>query len=311
EPIHLRNVFVSIGEGTLAEDLNELLTDFPLLLLGSYPEFSNPEYKVKVTLESRDPGYLDKGLAELLRRLPPVAVVKVTCPRRAGSQTGARRPLRRCRRRGRPVLRGPRRGAVRRPARRRARGGRASDDGARRLDHAPGRRRALPGPTAAPLLAPVGLVRRRRDDAGGGAALVGARGGRCRRGDGAPGRDARRRARGPPRRPHGGREPRHVPLRSRRQARPRVRPLAHAGVGGLRDRLPRRRPPRPGALLRRARPRGDHEGPPGRAGAAGRRPHVRLADGRATPHAVGSVVERPPPGRDRPAVVRARRGGAP
>src|SRR5213594_2832417 len=78
EPIHLRNVFVSIGEGTLAEHLNELLTDFPLLLLGSYPEFSNPEYKVKVTLESRDPGYLDKGLAELLRRLPPVAVVKVT-----------------------------------------------------------------------------------------------------------------------------------------------------------------------------------------------------------------------------------------
>ena len=50
----------------------------PLLLLGSYPEFSNPEYKVKVTLESRDPGYLDKALAELLRRLPPVAVVKVT-----------------------------------------------------------------------------------------------------------------------------------------------------------------------------------------------------------------------------------------
>ena len=78
EPIHLRNVFVSIGEGTLAEHLNELLTDFPLLLLGSYPEFSNPEYKVKVTLESRDPGYLDKALAELLRRLPPVAVVKVT-----------------------------------------------------------------------------------------------------------------------------------------------------------------------------------------------------------------------------------------
>ena len=78
EPIHLRNVFVSIGEGMLAEHLNELLTDFPLLLLGSYPEFSNPEYKVKVTLESRDPGYLDKGLAELLRRLPPVAVVKVT-----------------------------------------------------------------------------------------------------------------------------------------------------------------------------------------------------------------------------------------
>ena len=53
QPIHLRNVFVSIGEGTLADYLNRLLGDFPLLQLGSYPEFSNPEYKVKVTLESQ------------------------------------------------------------------------------------------------------------------------------------------------------------------------------------------------------------------------------------------------------------------
>jgi len=77
-PIHLKNVFVSIGEGTLADYLNGLLADFPLLLLGSYPEFSNPEYRVKVTLESRDPGYLEKALAELLRRLPVRAVVQVT-----------------------------------------------------------------------------------------------------------------------------------------------------------------------------------------------------------------------------------------
>ncbi len=76
-PIHLRNVFVRIGEGTLADYLNGLLADFPALLLGSYPEFSNPEYKVKVTLESRDQGYLEQALAELLRRLPAGALVKV------------------------------------------------------------------------------------------------------------------------------------------------------------------------------------------------------------------------------------------
>jgi molybdenum cofactor synthesis domain-containing protein len=77
-PIHLKNVFVSIGEGTLADYLNRLLVDFPLLQLGSYPEFSNPEYKVKVTLESRDRGYLEQALTELLTRLPDGAVVKVT-----------------------------------------------------------------------------------------------------------------------------------------------------------------------------------------------------------------------------------------
>jgi FAD synthetase len=78
QPIHLRNVFVQIGEGTLADYLNGLLVEFPLLLLGSYPEFSNPEYKVKVTLESRDSGYLEQALAGLLARLPEGAVVKVT-----------------------------------------------------------------------------------------------------------------------------------------------------------------------------------------------------------------------------------------
>ena len=78
EPIHLRNVFVRMGEGVLAGYLNALLADFPLLLLGSYPEFSNPEYQVKVTLESRDLTYVERALAELLARLPGDAIVKVT-----------------------------------------------------------------------------------------------------------------------------------------------------------------------------------------------------------------------------------------
>jgi molybdenum cofactor synthesis domain-containing protein len=78
QPIHLKNVFVRIGEGMLAEYLNRLLESFPLLQLGSYPEFSNPEYQVKVTLESRDRGYLEQALGDFLARLPADAVVKVT-----------------------------------------------------------------------------------------------------------------------------------------------------------------------------------------------------------------------------------------
>jgi len=77
-PFHLRNVFVRVGEGTLAEYLNGLLREFPALLLGSYPELANPEYRVKVTLESRDGTYLEDALARFLERLPPDAVVKVT-----------------------------------------------------------------------------------------------------------------------------------------------------------------------------------------------------------------------------------------
>jgi molybdenum cofactor synthesis domain-containing protein len=77
DPIFLRNVFVSIGEGVLADHLNGLLRDFPELLLGSYPEFSNPEYKVKVTLESRDRGFLERALEVFLTRLPAESVVRV------------------------------------------------------------------------------------------------------------------------------------------------------------------------------------------------------------------------------------------
>ncbi len=77
-PIHLRNVFVRIGEGSLARHLNALLADYPALLVGSYPELSNPGYRVKVTLESRDAAYLEEALEALLKRLPVDAVVKVT-----------------------------------------------------------------------------------------------------------------------------------------------------------------------------------------------------------------------------------------
>jgi molybdenum cofactor synthesis domain-containing protein len=77
QPFHLRQVFVRVGEGTLAPYLNDLLVAFPSLLLGSYPEFSNPEYRVKVTLESRDPTYLEGALAVLLERLPENAIVRV------------------------------------------------------------------------------------------------------------------------------------------------------------------------------------------------------------------------------------------
>ena len=77
-PFYLRCVFVSIGEGTLAAHRNRLLAEFETLLLGSYPEIANPEYRVKVTLESQDDAYLERALARLLALLPGDAVVKVT-----------------------------------------------------------------------------------------------------------------------------------------------------------------------------------------------------------------------------------------
>jgi len=76
-PFFLCSVFVSLGEGVLAAHLNAVLEKSPDLMLGSYPEFANPEYKVKVTLESKDRAYLHQAVEDLLARLPDGAVVRV------------------------------------------------------------------------------------------------------------------------------------------------------------------------------------------------------------------------------------------
>jgi molybdenum cofactor synthesis domain-containing protein len=76
-PFLLRSVYVRIGEGSLAEHLNAMLRAFPDLLCGSYPEFSNPDYRVRVTLESKEPDYLERALRHLLDQLPLDAVVRI------------------------------------------------------------------------------------------------------------------------------------------------------------------------------------------------------------------------------------------
>ena len=75
-PYTLRVVYTREGEGSIAEHLNATLAAFPDLLLGSYPKLSHPEYTVKLTLESKDPEYVDRALAHLLRLLPVDAVVR-------------------------------------------------------------------------------------------------------------------------------------------------------------------------------------------------------------------------------------------
>ena len=76
-PYYLKNVYVRYGEGVIAEMLNELLVKFPKLMLGSYPVLDVPEYKVKVTLESKDQSYLDQALQAFVASLPNDAVHRI------------------------------------------------------------------------------------------------------------------------------------------------------------------------------------------------------------------------------------------
>ena len=76
-PYYLKNVYVRYGEGVIASILNELLLNFPNLMLGSYPVLDLPDYKVKVTLESKDSNYLDQALRAFIASLPADAVHRV------------------------------------------------------------------------------------------------------------------------------------------------------------------------------------------------------------------------------------------
>ena len=69
-------MYTSVGEGTIAEHLNDTLRSFPDLLLGSYPKINHPEYMVKVTLESKDAAYVGRAFAHLLTVLPQGSVVR-------------------------------------------------------------------------------------------------------------------------------------------------------------------------------------------------------------------------------------------
>ncbi|HEX5605719.1 MAG TPA: competence/damage-inducible protein A [Candidatus Binatia bacterium] len=76
-PYYLKNVYVRYGEGVIASILNDLLVKFPNLMLGSYPVLDVPDYKVKVTLESKDANYLEQALRAFIATLPADAVHRV------------------------------------------------------------------------------------------------------------------------------------------------------------------------------------------------------------------------------------------
>ena len=76
-PYHLRQAFVSASETRIAEFLHATLAEFPQLMLGSYPKYASTEYSVRLTLESKDEGYLEAALEDLVARMPGDYIVKV------------------------------------------------------------------------------------------------------------------------------------------------------------------------------------------------------------------------------------------
>jgi molybdenum cofactor synthesis domain-containing protein len=76
-PFVLKKVYVKAHESDIASDLNELLKEFPDLMLGSYPRIREQTFSVLLTLESRDAGLVQRALDSLLSCLPAGAIHKV------------------------------------------------------------------------------------------------------------------------------------------------------------------------------------------------------------------------------------------
>jgi molybdenum cofactor synthesis domain-containing protein len=76
-PFVLKKVFVKARESDIAPMLNELLQEYPALMLGSYPRIGQESFQVLLTLESRDAGYVQKALDTLLEKLPDASIHRV------------------------------------------------------------------------------------------------------------------------------------------------------------------------------------------------------------------------------------------
>jgi molybdopterin-biosynthesis enzyme MoeA-like protein len=70
-------IYTNEFESAIAAHLNETLREYPDLLLGSYPKIGDSDYRVKLTLESKDQQYVERAFAHLMALLPEGSVVKI------------------------------------------------------------------------------------------------------------------------------------------------------------------------------------------------------------------------------------------
>ena len=71
------SVYVTCIETDVAHHLNDLLEEFPELMVGSYPKMSEEGYRTLITIESREESYAARAVEALLSRIPADYVLRV------------------------------------------------------------------------------------------------------------------------------------------------------------------------------------------------------------------------------------------
>lgn len=74
-PLFSKALFLDLGESALADLLTQVQQDIPQVAIGSYPRFDEPTYRVKVTVDGRDEGQVQRAVEGIRHGLDP-AVIK-------------------------------------------------------------------------------------------------------------------------------------------------------------------------------------------------------------------------------------------
>ncbi|MBA3393158.1 MAG: competence/damage-inducible protein A [Deltaproteobacteria bacterium] len=89
EPVTVARVYIDADEGQIADDLDAVVAAFPGVKIGSYPRFSESDFRVLITLEGpavEEVAGAQRMLVELVDRRVGAHVVRHDEPALAGSQ---------------------------------------------------------------------------------------------------------------------------------------------------------------------------------------------------------------------------------
>ncbi|MFQ5949236.1 MAG: hypothetical protein ACE5J1_00935 [Nitrospiria bacterium] len=76
-PFHLVRIYLADKEEAIAEDLKTAVKRYPKILFGSYPILHQRDYKIILTLESKDRAYLEEAYHFLISILPEQLIFKI------------------------------------------------------------------------------------------------------------------------------------------------------------------------------------------------------------------------------------------
>jgi FAD synthetase len=76
EPFHASTLYTREDEFDIAPRLDRVAAEHPDVEIGSYPTFTREDYRVKITVESKESEAVDRAVAALRELLDPAALVR-------------------------------------------------------------------------------------------------------------------------------------------------------------------------------------------------------------------------------------------